>query len=341
MKRFRLPGVRRSGWLALGLFAVSAQAQTILGSQYPQMTIGTTVSDVGGRLQVIETATGAVFGPGRTGTVDVQLSNVGTLNSVGWASTGCWGTMTATPVLPDVVRFNVTAGPASAPTEPCALSANVGLLGTGASPGPVIATIVAGTLPGITVGANTPFGNWTNGLAAISLAGSAVPAAGYAGGETALPDMDITEFSLGAMYANFTDVVILTLPPDYAWVDAGSRTMLNPTMSSNPPAIDGSDPRRLIIDWMDPSNLPPDGIVRLSGQRIRAPAGASGPVLVVASVPIQGSSPAVGSGLQVATISAAPAGGAVGIPVLGGLELGALSVLLAGLGGWARRRQGD
>jgi hypothetical protein len=343
MKGCEMKYVRRArlGWLLVMMFWLRGPvwAQTALLAENPVLAIGSTDSGVGGRFELFETVPGNVFGPGKVGNIVIRFANYGVIDSIGYNPTGCFGTGSVA-LLADGFRFTITAAPATAPTETCGIAVNLTLRSVGASPGPITATVDgASTLAGLSVGASTSFGSWGAGWGSLALAGLAVPASGIAGSVIALPDMDINEFAVGAIYANAGNPISLTLPAGYAWTDAGTVTVRNATMGANPPTIDPADARRLLLDWVDPSNLPAhdNSVLRLSGQRIQAPAAALGPVLVVASVPITGEAPIVGSGTQVATIGAAPAASStVGIPALGGLELGALSVLLAGLGGWAR-----
>jgi len=158
-----------------------------------------------------------------------------------------------------------------------------------------------------------------------------------------VPNFEIDENSIGAMFSDGTSVVELVLPPGHAWASAGSMTSVNSGsngMTVNQPQIDPSDSRRLVVDYVHNSWDGSTGVLQFSGQQISIPAGAgSGPLQVAASIPLvsaSGTATAQNS-FTVATVSASAA---AAVPTLGTTALALTTfILLAATAAVARKRR--
>lgn len=342
----RLAGLR--SLLLTGSFCVSlaASAATTVSGPNPDIAQGTAFAAAIGpanvRVTITETVAGDVFGPGKTGTIRVNLGNVGVLNGVGQGPAPCAGTFSVTGSGPVIVT--ITAAPAGVPVVPCAVSFSVQTYTATSALGPVTATIdAASTLPGVTAGASAAIATVVTPAAIAKLSSGAVPANSPAGAVFAVPNFEIDENSIGAMFSDGTSVVELVLPPGHAWASAGSMTSVSSGsngMLVNPPQIDPSNSRRLVVDSVHNSIDAPTGVLQFSGQQISIPAGApSGPLQVAASIPLvsaSGTATAQNS-FTVATVTSSVA---APVPTLGTAALASLTfILLAAMAVVARKRR--
>ncbi|MBK6806214.1 MAG: hypothetical protein IPG84_15890 [Betaproteobacteria bacterium] len=218
------------------------------------------------------------------------------------------------------------------PVVPCAISFSVQTYTATSALGPVTATIdAASTLPGVTAGANAAIATVVTPGAIATLSSGAIPANSPAGAVFAVPNFEIQENAIGAMFSDGTSVVDLVLPPGFAWASAGSMTSASSGtngMAINQPQIDPSNSRRLIVDYVHNSISAPTGVLRFSGQQISIPAGAgTGPLQVAASVPlvsVSGTATAQNS-FTVANVTSSVA---ASVPTLGATALALMTFLL-------------
>ncbi len=164
---------------SLGVSMAASAATTVSGPN-PDIAQGTAfapaIAPANVRVTITETVAGDVFGPGKTGTIRVNLGNIGVLNGVGQGPAPCAGTFSLTGSGPVVIT--ITAAPASVPVVPCALSFSVQT----SALGPVTATIdAASTLPGVTAGANAAIATVVTPGAIATLSCGTIPANSPAG----------------------------------------------------------------------------------------------------------------------------------------------------------------
>lgn len=330
---------------SLGVSMAASAATTVTGPN-PDIAQGTAFAPVIGpanvRVTITETVAGDVFGPGKTGTIRVNLGNIGVLNGVGQGPAPCAGTFSLTGSGPVVIT--ITAAPANVPVVPCAISFSVQTYTATSALGPVTATIdAASTLPGVTAGANAAIATVVTPGAIATLSSGAIPANSPAGAVFAVPNFEIQENSIGAMFSDGTSVVDLVLPPGFAWASAGNMTSVSSGtngMAINQPQIDPSNSRRLVVDSVHNSTSAPTGVLQFSGQQISIPAGAgTGPLQVTASVPlvsVSGTATAQNS-FTVATVTSSVA---TSVPTLGTTALALMPfLLLAATAVVARKRR--
>ena len=97
---------------------LAASAATTVSGPNPDIAQGTAFAPAIGpanvRVTITETVAGDVFGPGKTGTIRVNLGNIGVLNGVGQGPAPCAGTLSLTGSGPVVIT--ITAAPASMPS---------------------------------------------------------------------------------------------------------------------------------------------------------------------------------------------------------------------------------
>ena len=159
----------------------------------------------------------------------------------------------------------------------------------------------------------------------------------------AVPNFEIQENVIGAMFSDGTSVVDLVLPPGFAWVSAGSMTSASSGtngMAINQPQIDPSNSRRLVVDYVHNSFATPTGVLQFSGQQIAIPASAgTGSLQVAASVPlvsVSGTATAQNS-FTVANVTSSVA---ASVPTLGATALALTTfLLLAATAVVARKRR--
>lgn len=330
---------------SLGVSMAASAATTVSGPN-PDIAQGTafaaSIGPANVRVTITETVAGDVFGPGKTGTIRVNLGNIGVLNGVGSGAAPCAGTFSLSGSGPVIIT--ITAAPAGVPVVPCAITFSVQTYTATSVLGPVTATIdAASTLPGVTVGASATIATVVTPGAIATLSSGAVPANAPAGAVFAVPNFEIDENSIGAMFSDGTSVVELVLPPGHAWASAGSMTSVSSGsngMAINQPQIDPSNSRRLVVDFVHNSSDAPTGVLQFSGQQISIPAGAaSGPLQVAASIPLVSAS-GTATAQNSFTVATVTSSAAAPVPTLGTTALALMTfILLAAMALVARKRR--